>query len=648
VSNGGVQFVIDPPTPNAATSFTVISSGGAEIVSSGGIAVSTTVDAGGYLILLPGGTASDTISAGGSAVSTGVAVYVPGAGAFYYGSSATDITVGSNHPFATPSTEYVLDGGTAISNTIERSGAQYIFSGGAPSNTTLTGDDFGGGVQYVSTGGSAIATSVTGYDTIEDVYSGGTTTGSLVSSGGLEIVFNKATASGTSVGAGGNESVMGTASGTVVQSGGYENIGVNGIASASFVSSGGYEVISAFGAATSTTVFLGGALDLTSVHYAAGAISAHVDSGTDVLTVTSAGFAVYEQQLEGAYTNEAFSASLDPLTGVGTLLTLENALCFLPGTLIATPDGETPIERLAVGDLVRTASGQDRPIAWIGRGRVLATRGRRNAATPVIVAKGALADNVPHRELRVTKGHSFFFDGALIPVEFLVNHRSIHWDDRAQEVSLYHVELETHDLLLANGAVAESYRDDGNRWLFQNANAGWAQPPKPPCAPVLTGGARVDAVWTALLKRAAPHRSLPLTDEPDLHLLVDGQRVDPAAKAGGASRFELRDTPESVRIVSRAAAPQELGLARDPRSLGVAVRRIVVRCGFRSIEMTAEDPLLTSGFHAYETDNAFRWTDGDAELPGPLFAGLSGPMTVILHCGGSTWYIADDRTRRTG
>ena len=60
--------------------------------------------------------------------------------------------------------------------------------------------------------------------------------------------------------------------------------------------------------------------------------------------------------------------------------------------------------------------------------------GRRSAATPVVVRKGALADNVPYRDLRVTKGHSLFLDGVLIPVEFLVNHRSIQWDDRAREV----------------------------------------------------------------------------------------------------------------------------------------------------------------------------------------------------------------------
>jgi hypothetical protein len=37
----------------------------------------------------------------------------------------------------------------------------------------------------------------------------------------------------------------------------------------------------------------------------------------------------------------------------------------------------------------------------------------------VIVRKGAIADNVPHRNLRVTKSHGLYIDGVLIPAEFL-------------------------------------------------------------------------------------------------------------------------------------------------------------------------------------------------------------------------------------
>ena len=324
----------------------------------------------------------------------------------------------------------------------------------------------------------------------------------------------------------------------------------------------------------------------------------------------------------------------------------DQVICFCAGTQIATPSGEVAVEQLAVGDVVLTHRGEARPITWIGVGRVLATRGRRSAATPVVLRKGALADNVPHHDLRVTKGHSFYLDGVLIPVEFLVNHRSIEWDDRAQEVILYHLELASHDVLLANGALAESYRDDGNRWLFRNANSGWALPPQVPCAPVLTGGAVVDAVWRRLLERAGPRPSLPLTEDPDLHLCVDGVRLEATSRHGGAHIFALPARPVSVSIVSRAGVPAELGLARDPRVLGVALRRLAVRQGIRFRVMRAADPSLADGFHPFEPESGLRWTDGDAAIPQALFDGFDGPMELVLHVGGTTSYLEDYPVQR--
>jgi fibronectin-binding autotransporter adhesin len=316
-------------------------------------------------------------------------------------------------------------------------------------------------------------------------------------------------------------------------------------------------------------------------------------------------------------------------------------LCFLAGTMIATPSGERRVEQLAAGDMVLTSQGHTRPISWAGAGRVLATRGRRTAATPVIVRRGALAPNVPHHDLRVTKGHSFYLDGVLIPVEFLVNHRSIVWDDRAQEVSVHHIELETHDVLVANGAAAESYRDDGNRWLFQNANTGWDQPPKPPCAPVLMGGRVVDAIWRRLLDRSGPRPALPLTGDADLHLMVGGVRVDYSAINGQDYIFDLRNRPGPVSIVSRDAVPAELGATRDARSLGVAVRRIAVRGGARVRVIEADDESLTDGFHDYEPEEGIRWTKGAAVLPPCLFDGLNGRQDLILGIGGTTRYVAE-------
>jgi hypothetical protein len=256
----------------------------------------------------------------------------------------------------------------------------------------------------------------------------------------------------------------------------------------------------------------------------------------------------------------------------------------------------------------------------------------------VIVRKGALANNVPDRDLHITKGHSLYLDGVLIPVEFLVNHRNIVWDDRAQEVTVYHLELDTHDVLIANGAAAESYRDDGNRWLFQNTNAGWDQPPKPPCAPVLTGGSVVDTVWRRILDRAGPRPGLPLTDDPDLHLVVDGLRLDAAERRGPVHVFRLKSQPNTVHVASREAVPAELGLARDPRSLGVALRSIALRQKTKFVVLKANDSRLADGFHPHEPASDLRWTNGHAALPAKAFASFSGPIEVVVHLAATTQY----------
>ncbi len=315
-------------------------------------------------------------------------------------------------------------------------------------------------------------------------------------------------------------------------------------------------------------------------------------------------------------------------------------VCFCKGTQILTPAGEVGVESLAVGDVVVTkGSAEPRKITWIGKGQVLATRGQRGPATPVIVRKGALGPNVPNRDLHVTKAHSLYFDGVFVPVEFLVNHRSIVWDDRAQEVEIYHVELESHDILIANGAPAESYRDDGNRWLFQNANDGWNGAPQEPCAPVLTGGLVVDLIWERLLNRAGPRQPVPMTDDADLHLVVDGVRLGASEIAGDSHVFFIPGTPATVEIASRDVVPVELGIARDSRALGVAVRKIELHRGWNYTSVAMDDPRLTDGFHDYEPEEGIRWTNGRATLsPEVLAMAGHGALKLVLTLGGATRY----------
>jgi hypothetical protein len=133
-----------------------------------------------------------------------------------------------------------------------------------------------------------------------------------------------------------------------------------------------------------------------------------------------------------------------------------------------------------------------------------------------------------------------------------------------------------------------------------------------------------------------------LTDDADLHLLVDGRRLDHLRRDGPIYTFRLRALArrDGVRIVSRAAAPGELGLARDPRVLGIALRNVVVLAGARHRIIEAADDRLIEGFHGHEPELDIRWTNGDAALPAELFEGFDGRIDLMLQVEGTTRYIA--------
>lgn len=122
------------------------------------------------------------------------------------------------------------------------------------------------------------------------------------------------------------------------------------------------------------------------------------------------------------------------------------------------------------------------------------------------------------------------------------------------------------------------------------------------------------------------------------HLVIDGARVDAREQRGSAYFFRLPSCPKRVVIASRTAVPSEFAVARDPRSLGVALRQVVVRQGAKFMLIDADDERLTAGFHAYEADCNLRWTDGSAELPIEAFARFEKGAEVRLHLGGATRY----------
>jgi hypothetical protein len=328
-----------------------------------------------------------------------------------------------------------------------------------------------------------------------------------------------------------------------------------------------------------------------------------------------------------------------------TLLT-SDVPCFCRGTRILTERGEVAVETLAPGDRVVTLSGAERPIQWIGFGRALVTPANRCDVAPVIVRRGALADNVPSRDLYVTRRHAFLVDDVLVPVEHLINGISVLWDDTARVIEYYHIELDAHDVLLADGAPAESFRDDDSRHLFQNQ---MCRPPRdepdPPCAPVVTSGPRLDQAWKRVASRVGPVWGERLERDADPHLVVAGRRIDPLVAAAGMVRFRIEAAAGAVIgdviLASRTCIPAAYGLGPDRRRLGLGVFGLCLshapgerEVGERELDMASAE--LALGFHACE--GGLRWTKGRATLPASLFAGMAGPVELTLRVAGDLLY----------
>jgi hypothetical protein len=171
--------------------------------------------------------------------------------------------------------------------------------------------------------------------------------------------------------------------------------------------------------------------------------------------------------------------------------------CFREGTRIRTPAGDVPIEDLAHGDQVMTVSGEAREVIWTGRRHVQCDlHPEPELAWPVRVSRGALAPSVPSADLWLSPGHALHFDGVLIPVKHLINGSTIARVPVA-EVTWHHLELSSHDVILAEGAPAESYLDTGGRVAFETSG-GAIMPP-------------VVSDRVSLLREAASHLPLVVT-----------------------------------------------------------------------------------------------------------------------------------------
>ena len=146
-------------------------------------------------------------------------------------------------------------------------------------------------------------------------------------------------------------------------------------------------------------------------------------------------------------------------------------LCFAAGTSIATPSGESAIETLQPGDQVLTAEGRTVAVKWIGRQTVMTRFGPAERLMPVRFVSSSLGEGLPHADLTVTADHGMLVDGVICHAGALVNGTTITrvpLSEMGETYTVYHIETEAHEIILANGAPSETFIDNASRRAFDN------------------------------------------------------------------------------------------------------------------------------------------------------------------------------------
>ena len=341
----------------------------------------------------------------------------------------------------------------------------------------------------------------------------------------------------------------------------------------------------------------------------------------------------------------------------------DTGACFLAGSMVRTPDGDVAVEDLQIGDQVTAFDWQNnaevtRPVVWAGKAHcnVRPHLPDDEAGYPIRLLKNAIADGVPYKDMLITAEHCLFFDGKFVPARMLVNGRSIFFDKSITSYDYYHIETETHSVIMADGMLTESYLDTGNRRAFSQkgnvvsigstSNLTWDDA----AAPLTVSRETVEPLFHKIENRAdkagfAIHtEARPLTNESNLHLTTDtGAIIRPARHNNGRVMFMIPDGVESVRIVSNASRPCDVigPFVDDRRQLGVLVGTVTLFESNRTRTLTdhLHDAQL-SGWSNVE-EGTMRWTSGNALLPlGKRAPGALALMAIEVKAAGP--YILDE------
>lgn len=142
--------------------------------------------------------------------------------------------------------------------------------------------------------------------------------------------------------------------------------------------------------------------------------------------------------------------------------------CFTAGTHLMTPSGAVGVEQLKVGDWITTADNGSQKIRWIGRRSLSADELSENPnLRPVRILAQSLGKQLPERDLLVSRQHRMLVSSkiarrmfgkseVLISAINLTALSGIFVDQMIEEVDYFHLLLDDHQLVFAEGAQAES------------------------------------------------------------------------------------------------------------------------------------------------------------------------------------------------
>ncbi|OAN75556.1 hypothetical protein A8B78_16215 [Jannaschia sp. EhC01] len=153
-----------------------------------------------------------------------------------------------------------------------------------------------------------------------------------------------------------------------------------------------------------------------------------------------------------------------------TFKEIENVIpCFTPGTMIATPRGEVPVETLREGDKVITRDNGIQEIRWTGNRTLNRTElAEGENLKPILIKAGSLGRNLPERDMLVSPQHRVLITGetpqlyfeeseVLVAAKHLVGKQGVSVMD-TMRTTYIHFMFDRHEVVLSDGAWTESFQ----------------------------------------------------------------------------------------------------------------------------------------------------------------------------------------------